>query len=112
MQAEICAKRDIFAPERPLSPELLSHEFNPPRSIRHTQITTTAMPTSNRTHRAEFLQASATLERNNERHSKWSSEFTEQPASGTLLVTVNACNEAGQGVSSETSTIELGPPPP
>ena len=39
-------------------------------------------------------------------------EFTEQPASGTLLVTVNACNEAGQGVSSETSTIELGPPVP
>ena len=74
MQAEICAKRDIFAPERPASPELLSHEFNPPRSIRHTQITTLAMPTSNRTHRAEFLQASATLERNNERHSKWSSD--------------------------------------
>ena len=39
-------------------------------------------------------------------------EFTEQPASGTLLVTVTACNEAGQGVSSEISTIELGPPLP
>lgn len=39
-------------------------------------------------------------------------EFTDQPASGTLLVTVNACNEAGRGVSSETSTIELGPPSP
>ena len=39
-------------------------------------------------------------------------ELTDQPASGTLLVTVNACNEAGQGVSSETSTIELGPPTP
>ena len=37
-------------------------------------------------------------------------ELTDQPASGTLRIKVNACNEARHGVSSETSTFELGPP--
>jgi hypothetical protein len=37
-------------------------------------------------------------------------ELTDQPSSGTLRIKVNACNEAGHGVTSETSTIELGPP--
>lgn len=39
-------------------------------------------------------------------------ELSEQPATGTLRVKVNACSEAGHGVSSETSTIELGPSVP
>lgn len=35
-------------------------------------------------------------------------ELTDQPATGTLRVKVNACNQAGPGISSPTTTIELG----